>query len=53
MNWVKPVNLILTDTHYTAYAENGTEGSFQIDHLKNNMNRNRSHYDWNHLEELK
>lgn len=45
-DWAKAVNLILTNLHYTE------EGIAQIDKLKNNMNRNRTKFDWDHLERL-
>jgi len=46
-DWRKACNLILNNLHYT------NEGINQIDNLKSNMNRKRTYFNWDHLENLK
>lgn len=46
-DWAKAVKWILTDQHYT------DEGIIEIDSLKNNMNRKRIYFQWEHLNNLK
>lgn len=46
-DWAKAVELILTNLHYTE------EGIKTIDSLKDSMNRKRTFYSWEHLDNLK
>jgi hypothetical protein len=45
-NWKEAVHILLDNTHYT------DEGILKIDYLKNNMNLNRTYYNWDHLNKL-
>jgi len=45
-DWNKAVKLILTDKHYTE------KGLIEIDLIRNNMNKNRTYFNWDHLSKL-
>ena len=45
-DWSKAVKLILTDKHYTE------KGLIEIDLIRNNMNKNRTYFNWDHLSKL-
>ena len=45
-DWSKAVKLILTDKHYT------DKGLIEIDLIRNNMNKNRTYFNWDHLSKL-
>ena len=45
-DWSKAVKLILADKHYT------DKGLIEIDLIKNNMNRKRTFFNWDHLNKL-
>jgi LAGLIDADG endonuclease/Cytochrome C and Quinol oxidase polypeptide I len=45
-DWSKAMKLILTDKHYTE------KGLIEIDLIRNNMNKNRTYFNWDHLSKL-
>jgi hypothetical protein len=45
-DWSKAVKLILTDKHYTE------KGLFEIDLIRSNMNKNRTYFNWDHLNKI-
>lgn len=45
-DWNKAANLILTNKHLTE------EGIIEIENIRNTMNRNRTKFSWDHLDQL-
>lgn len=45
-DWEKAANIILKNNHYTK------DGIIEIDSLKNNMNRKRTYFNWDHISNL-